>query len=182
MILIPESHFSCSLKNFDWKGKEKLKDLLYVWLNRGDKSLFIYGPPGVGKTHLLVGLFKDLIKRGYVIGSDVMYIQFSDLVEESYKGLGLGVMVESIIDRVTGCRFLLVDDIRKTRSDWWKTLVKLLIEGVYSSPETFCVFTTNANSEKDLFRYLELEDYYVSRLVSEFRFVLLKGRDRRQDG
>ena len=46
------------------------------WLEQG-ANLLLFGPPGVGKTHLLAAMGHSLIERGY----RVLYTRTSDLVQ-----------------------------------------------------------------------------------------------------
>lgn len=60
----------CSLEQFDFEAQPSLdskqvKELsLCRWVANGD-SLLLLGPPGVGKTHLAIGLGREAILRGY---------------------------------------------------------------------------------------------------------------------
>lgn len=64
--------FPCvrTLEQFDFKAQpsldpKQIKDLsLCRWVASGD-SLLLLGPPGVGKTHLAIGLGREAVLRGY---------------------------------------------------------------------------------------------------------------------
>jgi len=180
MIWTPQSHQHCTLENFDWKGREKLKSIVDALLENKRKGIVLFGPPGVGKTHLFVGMFRKLVEKGMLLGSEVIYIQFSELVGEVLNGYELGVTLEKLVSRMM-VKYLIVDDVRPVAGERWKHILKVLIENAYTHEIRFC-FSTNADTENELWSYLLLEDYYISRILYMCSLVHVTGSDRRQVG
>lgn len=175
---LPESHRGCSLDSFDWKDVKKAKPIVEASLV-GGKGLFLIGDPGIGKTHLLSSIFRYYMEEGCLFGKDVVFVQWSDLVTEMVSVMEYGKIPESVMDRITNVKILLVDDIRPGWGRVWNDVFKRLVEKAYEKG-TRLFLTTNAESVDDLVGRLNIEDYWLSRLNSLCTFIKLKGEDRRQ--
>lgn len=177
-LFVPESHLACTLSSFDWEKKEQLKDLLQGIVDgTRKKGLLLIGDPGVGKTHLMVATFKAMLDQGAVLGQDVLFLQWSQFIQEMHVALQMSLIPEHILARLVA-KVLFVDDIHQVGGRVWNDLLKKLIEQVYDS-ERLAVLSTNANTPEELVRVWNLEDYWYSRLVARFDIVHVKGKDRR---
>ncbi|MBQ8340501.1 MAG: chromosomal replication initiator protein DnaA [Clostridia bacterium] len=71
--------------------------------------LFLYGPSGVGKTHLMCAVINELRRQNPSI--KVVYIKGDDFINDMVKCLAHSNM-ESFRARYRGCDVLLIDDIQ----------------------------------------------------------------------
>lgn len=70
-------------------------------------GLFLFGPPGTGKTHLAVSILQEVLKKEH----NGMIITVSDLFYEIKKSLTLGNEVNKILEKVKKIEFLVLDDL-----------------------------------------------------------------------
>lgn len=177
-LFVPESHVNCTLTFFDWEKKEALREMVSGIVDgKRQKGMALIGDPGVGKTHLMVGMFKEMLSRGAMLGKDVLFLSWSEFIQDLFDSMAVGVSPESILERVT-VGVLLIDDIRPMGGKMWQDILRKLIEKLYDT-EGLAVLSTNANSIEDLVKAWQLEDYWLSRLLARFEIVLVRGKDRR---
>lgn len=180
VLYIPESHEVCTWDNFDWVNYSKLKGVLDTAITVKDgKGVFLYGNPGIGKTHLLIATFRRYVSMGYVVGSDVVYTSWSDLINEVVGVLQAGAIPEHVIDRLCRVPVLIVDDIRPGWGRVWGDVLKRLIEKVYENQVKF-YFSGNVEDINDMVTKWLVEDYWLSRLKEMVHFVNMKGQDKRR--
>lgn len=75
------------------------------WI-RAAENLLLVGPPGTGKSHMLVGLGHAAVAAGY----RVRYFAAADLVETLYRGLADN-SVGKIIDALLRCDLVILDEL-----------------------------------------------------------------------
>jgi len=73
---------------------------------RAKENVLLVGPPGTGKSHVLVGCGHRAVERGW----RVRYATAADLVETLYRGLADN-SVGKVIDGLVRCDLLLVDEL-----------------------------------------------------------------------
>ena len=179
-LYVPDSHIKCSLDNFNWSKNPKIESIVKkCLLNETPWGLFLYGDPGIGKTHILVGMFKSFVDKGFSIGLDVMYVQWSALITEINGGLSRGILPELIVDRITGVKVLIIDDVRPSGGRVWNDVLKGIVEKMYDKQGKL-IFSANVEGIKDMVSKWNLEDYWISRLKSEVKFVNMMGQDKRK--
>jgi DNA replication protein DnaC len=99
-----------SLDGFDVGGSsvsqatfDYLESLEWV---RGQQNLAIIGPPGTGKSHLLIGCGHTAVQAGF----KVRYFTAADLIETLYRGLADNT-VGKIIDTLLRADVVILDEI-----------------------------------------------------------------------
>ena len=76
----------------------------------GDNLLYIYGPPGSGKTHLLLALGTMLCGKASAATTTAPYISFKE-IDEIYHGEYPAEEVSKLAERFRGSPLLLIDDL-----------------------------------------------------------------------
>lgn len=82
-LQVPPQYEHCSLANFHPETDSQARALEYVQrfadrYPRVSRNLFLSGPAGTGKTHLAVGLLRDIMRRFH--DDDIRFAGFQDLV------------------------------------------------------------------------------------------------------
>jgi len=180
-LFVPSSHEGKRLSNFDWSKFSKVKGFVSKVLDDSTPhGLFLFGDPGVGKTHILVGMFAEMVEeKGWIVGQDVMYVQWSDLVNEISEVLKQGAIPEVIVDRLTQVKVLITDDVRPGWGRVWNDTLKRIIERVNERNVKWIV-SANVNDIDDLIARWNIEDYWLSRMKESVQFIHMQGEDRRE--
>lgn len=112
-----------------------LKDLS-DWINgwtpgHENPGLILHGPVGRGKTHLLVGVVRELILRH---GIQVRFVEFSRLLAQLKAGYSEGKSGASVIDPLVEVPVLAIDELGKGRmTDWELTVIDEVISRRYNA-------------------------------------------------
>lgn len=178
-LFIPESHDACTWDSFDWTAYAGVKKTVRRSIDGGDKGAFLFGTPGIGKTHLLVAVFREYVKAGAVIGSDVLFMTWSDLINEVVGVLKHGAIPEHVIDRLCRVPILIIDDVRPGWGRVWGDVLKRLIEKVYENRVKLYV-SGNVESVNDMVSKWLVEDYWLSRMKEMLSFINMRGVDKRK--
>lgn len=176
---LPRSHWHCTLNNFDWSSwpqKEARVAEVLGGMEAGEAPhILMTGPPGVGKTHLAVGLYRwAAAKRDLRAAHFVHVPSFCDKVKASFDEEGAG----DPFARVEDARFLLaLDDVFGRELSPWeaRNVIPRLIGAAYRN-DAALVATMNPTLEeaKDLVEYHEM-----SRLLQDGQIWRFEGEDRR---
>ena len=179
MLWIPESHKDCTLDNFKWRSSlSDLRLALNAFINgERDRGLILIGNPGVGKSHIMVGAFKKMQERGLLLGSQLIFLQWVDLVSTVRELLANKVTPEVAIDRILP-RVCIIDDIKTPKGPLEDSILKCMIEVMYEDKK-IVILSTNADGVKGLTERWQLTDYQTSRIFSITDVVRIKGKDWR---
>lgn len=152
-------------------------------------GLLFMGPPGVGKTHLSVGILKALIRRKAV---PCLFRAFPELLKEiqmSYSPISESSEL-SLLGPVLDTEVLVLDELgAQTPSNWVKDTVSYILNYRYSENKV-TIFTTNyldsdepVSTRKGTFYSLRdrIGDQMRSRLYEMCKTVLMPGNDFRQN-
>jgi len=145
--------------NFKADKYEKQLDLISKVLKNQNqrKGLFLYGPPGSGKTHLVCAITNKIITEN--LGS-VKFIQTIDLLLEIKRAFNSQEITElDIIEKYTSATYLVLDDIGvEKRSDWTFTVFYKIINDRYIS-NLPTIITSNCSLD-------DLDKHFDERIVS----------------
>lgn len=100
-----------TLADFDWKAapsvdEKRIRELRACrWVSNGHNILLL-GPPGVGKTHLAVGLGHEAISRGLKVKYVEAAVLMNQLVEAQSKGV-----LEAALKKVCAPNVLIVAEL-----------------------------------------------------------------------
>jgi len=126
----------------------------------GGRGLTLGGPPGTGKTHLLVALTRALVERGVaavIVNVPRLLLSF----RSSFHGAGPH-RFDEMLDLLTGCDHLGLDDLgRERQTAWVQETLYLLVNARYEDRLPTSVTT---NLDPDALR-LRLGDPIVDRLA-----------------
>lgn len=90
-------------KTLNKRNINQLKEL--SWLEKGFNLIFL-GPPGVGKTHITLGIGIEAIYNGYKVKFQTM----ADLVH-LLKTQEISSVSRNKLKRIIGCDLLIIDDL-----------------------------------------------------------------------
>lgn len=103
--------YDCTLESFDIAAQPSIepgiiRELSKVeWIKNGENVLFL-GPPGVGKTHLAIGLGRRAVQYGY----SVRFISASNLLSSLEKAKKEGTLLQKINDYFK-YKLLIIDEL-----------------------------------------------------------------------
>lgn len=148
------------------------------------RGMVLMGPPGLGKTHLMVGTGRALLARD----GDAGYYNFVRLIsriQDSYSDFG-GETRGAIVGSVASHGAVLLDDFGKEHSSTnVESIVYELFDALHTAKATLVVATNVPATGDGTYRGPTLSERYDEAVRSRLkamcgRFVL-KGKDRRPE-
>lgn len=151
-------------------------------LKINDKGLYVYGPIGIGKTLLLSFKAQEFASDGH----SVCFVNFNRLLSElkqSFQSDNQN-MLYKIMNQMTQCDFLVIDDIgTEFVSAWSRDEILFQILDYRMNHQKLTCFTSNL-SRDDLVKHLcstpVVDEINIARLMERFDvlsdFVLLSSK------
>jgi DNA replication protein DnaC len=145
-------------------------------------SITFVGPPGVGKTHLAVGILKKIYRekgvRGFFFDTKDLIYRLKLLMEEGRTG--------RLIRRILDIPLVVLDDLGSERlSDWQREILSYIISYRYNNLKSTIITTNfpleNGSGKTVGMRLAErLDPGTVSRIYEMGKVVHIRGSDRRK--
>lgn len=112
------------------------------------RGLVFMGEPGIGKTHLMVAILKQLILEH---GVDGRFVDFFQLLADIRHGYSEDMSDQAIIRPYLRSSVLVIDELAKGRNTEWElTVLDEFISSRYNADDKVTLFTTNYASEMPL--------------------------------
>ncbi len=159
---IPAKYAQASLgtfTNFSGNGKDVVM-FVRNWIShfkpRGIKGFILGGGVGVGKTHLLAGVIKALVLKGY----SAAFVDFFQLLAQLREAYASDKSDASLIQPLMYTDLLVIDELGKGRNTEWElTILDQLVMGRYNENKTIIASTNyNLNEDVPLNQNLSLEE------------------------
>lgn len=109
------------------------------WRKR-EKGIAFFGPVGTGKTHLAVGIFRELTLRH---GASCRFVDFGHLLADLKRSYERSEGEADIMEPLARVEVLLIDELGKGRAtEWENTVLDDLVSRRYNA-NRLTLFTTN---------------------------------------
>ena len=155
---IPRRYEHCTLENFDtdFPGADKALTTARLMARKfvegypvetDGKGLLLVGPVGVGKTHVAVGILKELVQERGAHGLFYDYRELLKEVQNSYNQKVAATELE-VLRPVFEAEVLMLDELGAAKpSDWvWDTVAHIL-NSRYNDRRTTIITTNYPNTE-----------------------------------
>ncbi len=153
---IPARYLHCTVSNYDagesesmWIAKREAQIVIDDYLTLDGRGLLYTGNVGVGKTHLAVGILRELIEHYHVAG---LYYSFDALLKEiksTYNSVSESSEVE-LLRPVFEAPILVLDELGSTWPTAWVLDTLMYIINSRYSEKRLTIFTTNFRDESNL--------------------------------
>lgn len=105
------------------------------------QGLIYMGAPGLGKTHLVVSVIKEMVMQH---GVECKFVDFFELLRDIRHGYGEDISEKDFIDPYVGVQVLVIDELAKGRNtDWELTILDHFISARYNDDDKVTLVTTN---------------------------------------
>jgi DNA replication protein DnaC len=150
---IPARYQHCGLSNFNYTPDPKQQSLRDAWRTAnafvkeydpicGTRGLLFVGSVGVGKTHLSIGILKDLIHKR---GVPCLFCDYRELLKSIQNSYNASVQATEmdILRPILDAEVLVLDELGAVRStEWVFDTVNYILNSRYNNAKT-TIITTN---------------------------------------
>jgi len=166
---VPKRYHRCRFSSFDAYTKTLIQKVASIQKLIGDRrSVFLFGAPGVGKTHLAVSALAEFIK----LGADYKFVGCTDYVYTVQDAFG---NPKDIVRELVENDIVLIDDLASEKAtESARSSLLFLVDQIYSRRKIAIV--TSNESPKQIHAF---EPRIASRLSEMCGFVELVADDFR---
>jgi DNA replication protein DnaC len=153
---IPRRYTHCDLDRFETYGNESLERACSQARSVAErfpivsKGVFLLGPPGVGKTHLVVAVLKRVIEQKGARGIFYDTRELLRVIRSTYGADPLSRVTESdVLKPVIDADLLVLDDLGAEKtSEWVEETLNYIVNSRYSE-RRLTLFTSNYDISED---------------------------------
>ena len=141
-------HLDKTLNNFNAdSGHQKYVKVCHEFIKSSTSSLFLYGVPGCGKTHLAAGILREYALKGNKSFHSISTPKLMREIRSTFDN-GNTTREYDIIDRLSRTGILVLDDLASENSTPYsiETLFLIIDERLSNGRKT--VFTSNLNLDQ----------------------------------
>lgn len=186
LIHVPPMFHHCTLNNFDFSDQKPslIKAIKNFLEGTGKKKgLFLYGSFGIGKTHLLVAMYRATVKKEEDPSeSFAFFTSLENIMKEVFKRIDkkdrdLDSPAE-YLEFLSEIQWLFLDDITATPlKDYTLEVLRKIINTRYEMQLPTCFA---ANSDLEQLVADGLHPHAISRITGMCEVIKIQGRDRRR--
>jgi DNA replication protein DnaC len=152
--LIPKQYARCTLESFVTYPNDKMSRALAYGRKFVEsfpvvsKGIFLIGPPGIGKTHLSVGILRAAIQRTGTRGLFYDVRELLKVIRSTYNPVVRTAEMD-ILRPVMQCKLLVLDDLGAEKpSEWVEETLNLIVNTRYND-RLPTIFTSNFEDSPD---------------------------------
>ncbi len=133
---VPKRFLNCTLANYQTHPKTQFihKEIDPFLTKKDFKGLLIFGPTGVGKTHLAVSLAREFLLRGEDVLFRNLHRLFLEIRSSFDPNCDHDQTEKELLDRYKEVPVLILDDLGSEQvSAWSKTMLSMIMNDRYES-------------------------------------------------
>lgn len=176
---VPLHFLNCTLANYQTYPETHfiLEEIDRFLTKKDSKGLLIFGPTGVGKTHLAASLARAFLLRGEDVLFRNLHRLFLEIRSSFDPNRDQDQTEKNLLDQYKEVPVLILDDLGSEQvSSWSKTMLSMIVNDRYESGQRRLIITSNLHIK-------QIERLYASRISSRIigmcKPLKITGRDYR---